>query len=406
MADKDIVGGMFGMTPEMYQQNRLAQLQAEQTRAGVMAAGPGTMMNPSLAPLYAQAAQQGQLIGGAARAVGGLLGVEDPQLVKIRDVQQMRSQFDISTPEGLRSFAQALSAKGYGDLALQAANEADKRTKVSSEAQMSEQKISQEKKLREELNTLGENATDDDILRIVRKYGTPDQVMRAVQASADKKARLSATTGGRQEIVSNNGVKGGYVDAKGNFFNNQGRKVSAKEFEDSQKSHDSASALIYKLENITEDDINNAFGSLVDYTTAPGGKLVGPTKTLEAQTKINEVGIRSVLNNLSQLKGASSDKEMTQMIKDFPGFQSKPSVMKEWTDRAIKTTNNFLQKSEKRYGFDTDYGTEGRFTKPKQGTKEASATSSQEAMYATNPSTKERIMSTDGGKTWNPVGGR
>jgi hypothetical protein len=47
-----------------------------------------------------------------------------------------------------------------------------------------------------------------------------------------------------------------------------------------------------------------------------------------------------------------------------------------------------------------------RGSKTKQGTKEASATSSQEAMYATNPSTKERIMSTDGGKTWNPVGGR
>jgi hypothetical protein len=111
MAEQNVVSSLFGMTPEMYQQNRLAQLQAEQTRAGVMAAGPGTMMNPSLAPLYAQAAQQGQLIGGAARAVGGLLGVEDPQLVKIRDVQQMRSQFDVSTPAGLRQFAQALGQK-------------------------------------------------------------------------------------------------------------------------------------------------------------------------------------------------------------------------------------------------------------------------------------------------------
>jgi putative NADPH-quinone reductase len=403
MAQQNVVPSLFGLTPELYQQNRMDELQARQALA---ARNAGTMLNPSLAPLYAQAAQRGQLEGEAIRAVGGLLGVEDPQLAKIRDVQTMRNQFDVSTPDGLRQFAQALSAKGYGDLALQAANEADKRTKASSEAQMSEQKISQEKKLRDELNTLGENATDEDILRIVRKYGTPDQVMRAVQASADKKARLSATTGGKQEIVSNNGVKAGYVDAKGNFFNNQGRKVSAREFEDSQKSHDSASSLIYKLQNITEDDINNAYGSLADYTTVVGGKLVGPTKTLEAQTKINEVGIRSVLNNLSQLKGASSDKEMTQMIKDFPGFQSEPSVMKKWVDRAVATTNNFLQKSEKRYGFDTDYGVEGRFTKPKQGTKEGQATAQQTTIYATNPQTKERIMSNDGGKTWQTVGGK
>jgi hypothetical protein len=127
MAQPNIVPSLFGITPELYQQNRLADLQAQQVRAGTMAAGPGTMLNPSLAPLYAQAAQQGQLIGEGARAVAGLLGVEDPELQKIRDVQQMRSQFDVSTPAGLRQFAQALGQRGYADLAMQASAEADKR---------------------------------------------------------------------------------------------------------------------------------------------------------------------------------------------------------------------------------------------------------------------------------------
>lgn len=190
MAQQNVVPSLFGITPELYQQNRLEDLQAQQMAAGRMAAGPGSMLNPSLAPLYAQAAQRGQLVGEAARAVGGLLGVEDPQLVKIRDVQQMRNQFDVSTPEGLRQFSQALSSKGYGDLALQAANEADRRTKISSEAQMSEQKISQEKALREELGKLPENASDEDMLRVFRKFGTPDQQARAIQASLDKKAQL------------------------------------------------------------------------------------------------------------------------------------------------------------------------------------------------------------------------
>jgi hypothetical protein len=397
MAQQDIVGGLFGLTPEIYQQQTQARDIAAQEAA--MANAP---RNTAFAPLYAQQAQTGQLL---QKGLGGLMGVEDPQLTMVREVSEIKNQFDITTPEGMQGFAKAIAPK-YPQLALQAVEKSNQMMKTGAEAQTAQQKIDQEKKLREELNTLGENATDDDILRIVRKYGTPDQVMRAVQASADKKARLSATSGMKQEIVSNNGVKGGYVDAKGNFFNNQGRKVSAKEFEDSQKSHDSASALIYKLENITEDDINNAYGSLLDYSTAPGGKLIGPTKTLEAQTKINEVGIRSVLNNLSQLKGASSDKEMTQMIKDFPGFQSEPSVMKKWVDRAVATTNNFLQKSEKRYGFDTDYGTEGRFAKPKQGTNTSPTTAQQATIYAKNPQTNERIMSTDGGKTWNPVGGK
>jgi hypothetical protein len=115
MAERDIVGGMFGITPEMYQQN----LAARNTATNVQLAGltPG-----QLAGFYAMEAGT-----GLGRATQGLLGVEDPELAKIRDVQQMRTQFDVSTPTGLRSFAQALGQKGYTDLAIQAASEADKR---------------------------------------------------------------------------------------------------------------------------------------------------------------------------------------------------------------------------------------------------------------------------------------
>lgn len=124
MAQPNVVSSLFGITPELYQQQRRADLQAQQIKAATMSAGPGTMLNPSLAPLYAQAAQRGQFQGEALRGVAGLLGVEDPELAKIRDVQQMRSQFDVSTPRGLREFAQALSQKGYTDLAIQASAKA------------------------------------------------------------------------------------------------------------------------------------------------------------------------------------------------------------------------------------------------------------------------------------------
>lgn len=135
MAQPNIVPSLFGLTPELYQQNRLADLQAQQQKAATMAAGPGTMLNPSLAPLYAQAAQQGQILGEGVRGVGGLLGVEDPELVKIRDVQSMRSQFDVSSPAGLREFAQALGQRGYSDLAIQATAKAADIDKELSAAQ-------------------------------------------------------------------------------------------------------------------------------------------------------------------------------------------------------------------------------------------------------------------------------
>jgi len=130
--NKSIVGGIFGLTPELYQQGLMQRDIAAQQEAGSLAAGPGTMLNPSLAPLYSQAAQQGQLIG---KGIGGLLGVEDPQLQMVRDVTEMRKQFDVSTPTGLRSFAQALGQKGYTDLAIQASSRAADIDKELSQAE-------------------------------------------------------------------------------------------------------------------------------------------------------------------------------------------------------------------------------------------------------------------------------
>ena len=108
MAQKDIVGSLFGMTPEMYQQNVARQSTADNLTAAQLTPG-------QLAGFYAMEAGT-----GLGRATQGLLGVEDPQMKMVRDVQSMRSQFDVSTPTGLRSFAQALGQKGYTDLAIQA----------------------------------------------------------------------------------------------------------------------------------------------------------------------------------------------------------------------------------------------------------------------------------------------
>jgi hypothetical protein len=112
MAERDIVGGLFGMTPESYQQGMNRRDTA--TNAQLAQLSPG-----QLAGFYAMEAGT-----GLGRATQGLLGVEDPQLNMIRDVQQMRTQFDVSTPQGLSAFAQALGQKGYTDLAMQAAQRA------------------------------------------------------------------------------------------------------------------------------------------------------------------------------------------------------------------------------------------------------------------------------------------
>jgi hypothetical protein len=214
-----------------------------------------------------------------------------------------------------------------------------------------------------------------------RNYSIADKEADLAQARANliktqaETARIRLITqseerDSRGKLVNNNGVPVGTFDKVGRYKAPDGTVYSAKAVEEARAGHDSANDLIFKLDRLTKDDIKNAYGSAVDYTTTPGGALIAGKKTYGAQTKINEVGIRSVLNNLSQLKGPSSDKEMAQMIKDFPGYQAKPEVMEAWVERAVETTNRFLKRSEKRFGLDTDYGVEGRFKKDRNAKTE------------------------------------
>jgi len=200
--------------------------------------------------------------------------------------------------------------------------------------------------------------------------------------------------------VNNNGVRVGKYDKMGRYISPTGQNYPASAVTEAREKHDAASDLAYKLNQLSKQDVNNAYGSLTDYTTSRVGRMVGSAETLDAQTKINNIGIANTLDNLSKLKGASSDKEMAQMIKDFPGYEAPPSVMNNWIERSAKTVNRFLKRSEGRFGFDTEYAEEGRFgAKPKDQKGETTPTVA--PMYASNG--QQRIVSLDGGKTWNPA---
>lgn len=116
MAQQDIVGGLFGMTPEMFQQQRQAQQMREAQAVGAMS--PEQFIKFS-----------GYRAGQAAgNVLGGLLGVEDPQLNLIRQTNQLVQQIGIDTPEKLKTLAGELQKlPGGAALAAQALEEADKR---------------------------------------------------------------------------------------------------------------------------------------------------------------------------------------------------------------------------------------------------------------------------------------
>lgn len=192
MAD-NIVGGLFGVDPAALQQQQQAAIS---NRAFNYAS-----LDPNQQAQYS-AAVAGGVTG---QALQGLFNVQDPQIQKANMAKQLASQFDITSADGLRQYAQALAQNGAPDLAEMAANRAMQMEakgldikKTKADVALQERKVSQDEKLREELSKLGDNPSEQDYLKVFRKYGSPDQQAKAIEASIARKDRLAAQSAGKQ----------------------------------------------------------------------------------------------------------------------------------------------------------------------------------------------------------------
>jgi hypothetical protein len=200
---ENIVAGLFGMTPEMYQGQ---QYQQDLKRSYELA---------QLDPGAAARAQLGASVGQLGRGFAGAMGIEDPQLKLISARNSIAQQIDQTDPESILQGAQMLAQMGdqQGAMALaQYARQAQEsiaqtqqrraaETSSLATAAKTQLSIDQETKLRDELSKLGPNATQEQILSVVTKYGPPDKVMAVLQRSADLAAQRETTLQlGREKI--------------------------------------------------------------------------------------------------------------------------------------------------------------------------------------------------------------
>jgi hypothetical protein len=345
MADS-IVGGLFGVSPEQLAQQRQARDYEQQMLAGRSAAMPGSMMSPSLAPFYQQATQEGQLIG---RGVGALLGAQDPQLQKITQIQQLSSQFDLTSPTGMREFAKSLQQIAPNE-SMMAAREAERmeqagltRKKTTADIELQERKVSQDEKLREALSKLPENATDAQYLQVFRQFGSPDQQARAIEAAAARRERLAAKTAGEGDGLGKPGPvgKGGaYRDISGTIFGPTEMKPIRQEFEGAQK-------LLDTLNQVKASDVKDA-ESIIDWTTKGETKALASKKTLMAQTKI---AASQLMEQIGQLPpGSASDADMRASMKSFPGY-SNAEALAEWVNETKRKLQFNINRGQDQFGF-------------------------------------------------------
>jgi hypothetical protein len=73
--------------------------------------------------------------------------------------------------------------------------------KTNLEAQKAELSIQQEASLRKELANLPANATEEQILAVVTKYGNPDKILGVLQASIDKSAQREARASENTKLI-------------------------------------------------------------------------------------------------------------------------------------------------------------------------------------------------------------
>jgi len=193
---ENIVAGLFGLTPQMYgEQQRVSALQEGINLAQLDPASRGAAMT------YGGAR-------GLGTAIGGAMGVEDPQLKLISARNAIAQQIDQSNPESILKGAQMLAQAGdqQGAMALaQYARQAQEsiaqtqqrraaETSSLATAAKTQLSIAQEVNLRDELSKLPQGATQDDVLSVLTKYGSPDRVIAALTASASRTEATQART--------------------------------------------------------------------------------------------------------------------------------------------------------------------------------------------------------------------
>ena len=192
------IASLFGLTPEGLSQQRYQQDLKQGYELAQLSRGDA-----------ARATLQSG-VGQLGRGIAGLMGVEDPQMKLISARQQIISQLDQTDPQSYANAAKQLNAMGdaqgaialmdyarniESEMALVGQRRAAEQSSLAS-AIKTQLGIKQEEQLRDELSKLGPDATQEQILAIVTKYGSPDKVLASLQGSADRatanQARIDA----------------------------------------------------------------------------------------------------------------------------------------------------------------------------------------------------------------------
>lgn len=183
MAD-NIVGGLFGIMPEDIAAQRMAALDQQAQAFGRMSS------DEAYKTLGYKA---GNVLGQ------GLFGIQDPQMERARQRQQMAQGIDFNDPESLLQAAQRANQMGDAPAAQdlyskyqEVAQAQATLGKTQADTRKANLSLAQEEQLRQELAALGPEATEQQVLGVVTRYGSPDRILATLQGAQSRRDAAEA----------------------------------------------------------------------------------------------------------------------------------------------------------------------------------------------------------------------
>ena len=310
----EIVGGLFGVSPEQLMRQRQATDASNAFRFA------------NLDPM--QRAQMAIYQGGAGlgRGVQGLLG-GDPELERVSKIKQLSTQFDLATPQGARDFAKALQPFAPQE-AMMAVREAERMEAVTGKAGLTAAQTvrAMREPSRTALSTLiasgkytpasialyEKSENPADLVLVEKKEGQqkelPAGTMKEI-ATADRNnsilTKTNTTLDNYITKVENDEIKftlgtniAGWVQKQtGKQDENTRAQVSLKKFLENERNN----ILLSAKGTQTEGDANRAMSQIFDTTDWRNSESVKQALTdlkayKEAQIDANNVFIGSLRN--------------------------------------------------------------------------------------------------------------
>lgn len=401
----DIVPSLFGLTPEMYQQNQ--QAQADQQALQYAKLDPFERATFALG-------RGGNMLGGA---IGRALGGEDPERRRIDQRQQILQQVDITNPasmaRGVDMFSRAGDFGAAQELALklQATRKAQQETlKTGAEAEkLGGENLARQAQIRQLVGQFGldENqataiASNPDLLKqyltpksqqglklletgkflpksvdswikgegeldVIEKMVKPEAsfIAKAVELGFGEKSKYGDYSSEQVAKVNkelfNEGIAAKKAGAQAikiplgevlqKVFDSRDAEESAKAYNQAGDAYTITVPLISKLTTV-ENTVNNAFtgaASNINLTISKGLSALGVKVSDRAtDTEIGEAISAQVVQQIAKVfPGSQSNKELDQLLKSkFNLKQELPTILRlvgQIKDEMLAQTKTYEQ---------------------------------------------------------------